>query len=306
MKLSEKSYFLVDTLFHLFFTILFFYKAVDQNRFFWILFSALSEYKLGLIAHEGCHNAIPRVYGYIYDLFLGSSEQWIHKHNKGHHLEVNKKDDPDVDLVPLLRIREEQPIYFYYRWQHWYQYLLFLFAALPLRLNGVYYIFTKKGWRGWCKQGLIYLPALFLFIVYPVDRYGFMYGAIFWLIQNMIIGFLYGIIFSVSHVNEMSKFNEEERRFDIMQLNETADWSSGSPFWNYMTGGLNHQVIHHLYPQKSSYHYPGMVNNVVAKYGERYHRYNNLSQIVCSNWKVMKNMSKYVEISDNNNALKQN
>lgn len=289
MILSEKSYFLVDTIFHLSFTILFFYKAVNENNYFWLILSALSEYKLGLIAHEGCHNAIPKVYGYIYDLFLGSSEQWIQKHNKGHHLEVNKEGDPDVNLIPLLRIREEQPICFYYRWQHWYQYLLFLFVALPLRFNGVYYIFTK---RGWIQQSVIYLPGICFFLVYPVIKYGFLSGAIFWLIQNMIIGLLYGIIFSVSHINDMSAFNEKERRFDIMQLNETADWSSGSPFWNYMTGGLNHQVIHHLYPQKSSYHYPEIVNDVVAKYGEKYHRYDNLSDIICSNWRVMKKMGK--------------
>ena len=104
MNISEKRYYILDTLFHLLVSVLFFYKAVNENYYYWILVSAFSEYKLGLIAHEGCHKAIDRTYGYIYDLFLGSSEQWIQKHNKGHHLEVNKKTDPDVQLMPLFHL----------------------------------------------------------------------------------------------------------------------------------------------------------------------------------------------------------
>lgn len=288
MILSEKNYFIIDTLFHLFFTILFFYKAVNENCYWWIIPSSFSEYKLGLIAHEGCHKAIPKIFGNIYDLFLGSSKQWIHKHNKGHHVEVNKKGDPDIDLVPLLRITKDQPYHFYYKWQHLYQYILFLFAALPLRFNGIYYIFRNKGWQECLQQIFIYIPGFLLFIYYPIFEYGFMKGILFWFIQNMIIGFMYGIIFSTSHVNDMSKFEEKERNFYMMQLNETADWSCGSIFWNYMTGGLNHQVIHHMYPHISSYHYPRMVNKVIDKYGDKYHRFDNLFDIICSNWRYMK------------------
>ena len=290
MNISEKRYYIFDTLFHLLVSTLFFYKAVNENHYYWILVSAFSEYKLGLIAHEGCHKAIDRTYGYIYDLFLGSSEQWIQKHNKGHHLEVNKKTDPDVQLMPLLRIRQDQNLYFYHSFQQWYQYLLFIFAALPLRLNGVYYIFSKKRGLDLYRQFLIWSPGLSLFLAYPIFMYGIP-GIVFWLLQNAIIGFLYGIIFSVSHVNEKSYFNDTETNFSIMQLDETADWSAGSTFWNYMTGGLNHQVIHHLYPHKSSYHYPSMVKNVITKYGEKYHRYDNLPKIIASNWRFMKKLS---------------
>lgn len=115
IKIVENLYFALDTIFHLSFVLFGYYKAVSCGNYLWILLSGFSEYKLGLIAHEGCHNAIHKSYGWIYDLFLGSSEQWINKHNKGHHLMVNKKGDPDVDLVPLLRIRKDQPYRWYYR-----------------------------------------------------------------------------------------------------------------------------------------------------------------------------------------------
>lgn len=288
--MSHNAFYILDTLLHLLIVGFIFHKAVSENNYFWIVLSAFSEYKLGLIAHEGCHGSIPKIYGMIYDLFLGSSEQWSLKHNKGHHLEVNKNGDPDVDLVPLLRIRSDQKHQFYYKYQHWYQYALFMLAAFPLRLNGVYYIFSKKSIIDCLKQITIWTPGFSLFIVYPITVRGLWRGLIFWVLQNMIIGFSYGIIFSVSHVNELSCFDENETKFDLMQLKETSDWSAGSIFWNYVTGGLNHQVVHHLYPHVSSFYYPKMVEKVTKQYGDKYNRFNNIWSIIKSNHRFMKKM----------------
>jgi hypothetical protein len=83
----ELIYFL-DTIFYLCNLIFCFIYAVKFNNFLLIFLSALSEYKLGLIAHEGCHKAISKWYGKLYDLVFSSSEMWIQKHNKTHHIYI--------------------------------------------------------------------------------------------------------------------------------------------------------------------------------------------------------------------------
>merc|ERR1712054_92006 len=55
----------------------------------------------------------------------------------------------------------------------------------------------------------------------------------------------------------------------------SANWQSGSKFWCWMSGGLNHQIEHHLFPSISHYYYP-MLSPIVKKTCEEYNLpYNN-------------------------------
>lgn len=286
INISESIFYFIDTGIYLSGLIFFFYKAIERNNYFLILLSSFCEYKLGLIAHEGCHNSIPKYYGYIYDIMLGSSEQWIYKHNKHHHLFVNKEKDPDVDITPFIRIKKTQQLYWYHKYQHIYQYFLFLFAAFSLRINGIIYIYRKGLLR---EQMKIYIPGLLLFIVYPFILYGFS-GILFYLIQNMLIGLMYGIIFSVSHVNEKTEFSDSETDFEMNQINESIDWQPGSVFFNYITNGLNYQVVHHLYPNISSYNYCTLQKTIKEKYASKYKSFPTLFEAVQSNYRFIRKM----------------
>ncbi len=41
-----------------------------------------------------------------------------------------------------------------------------------------------------------------------------------------------------------------------MQIRTSANWSLGSLFWLLMSGGLNYQIEHHLFPGVAHVHYP--------------------------------------------------
>jgi linoleoyl-CoA desaturase len=141
-------------------------------------------------------------------------------------------------------------------------------------------------------QMLIYIPAFSYFIYYPTFKYGFIGGMKFYILQNMIIGFMYGIIFLVSHINEKTHFDNKIKKFDEIQLAETVDWSASSGFWNYLTNGLNHQVVHHLHPHISSYHYPNLVAPIKTKYGKKYKEFPNLLRAIQSNYLYMERMGR--------------
>jgi linoleoyl-CoA desaturase len=104
---------------------------------------------------------------------------------------------------------------------------------------------------------------------------------------------LYGVIFSVSHVNEKALFNHNETNFEKIQLNETADWSPGSKFWNYITNGLNHQVVHHLKSNISSFHYPEISAKISEQYGENYKTFKNILYAIKSNYNYMKKLGNF-------------
>ena len=72
----EQIFYLLDTALHFASLIYFYYLAILHDNIYFIFISALNEYKLGLIAHEGCHLAINKNYGMLYDIMLGSSAQW--------------------------------------------------------------------------------------------------------------------------------------------------------------------------------------------------------------------------------------
>eukprot|EP01024_Parvocaulis_polyphysoides_P014199 TRINITY_DN1572_c0_g3_i1.p4 TRINITY_DN1572_c0_g3~~TRINITY_DN1572_c0_g3_i1.p4 ORF type:complete len:112 (-),score=2.06 TRINITY_DN1572_c0_g3_i1:176-490(-) len=48
------------------------------------------------------------------------------------------------------------------------------------------------------------------------------------------------------------------------QLLSTADFAPRSWFWTHVSGGLNHQVVHHLFPGVIHPHYPAL-SKIVAE-----------------------------------------
>ena len=313
IDLGEQLYYGVDTVVNLLVVIVAYYYAVSNNTLSLLLLSGLCESKLGLIAHESCHGAIPHVYGWLYDVFMGSSEQWKEKHNKGHHLHVNTDLDPDIDVIPFMRISSEQPCNWYHRFQHIYQFLLFPLAAVSLRVQGIYFVYSRGKLPSFL---LLNIPSIALFIGLPLYTWG-VSGLRFWVIHNAVIGMTYCILFSVSHVNtktaehtliksgdsgtlkagtkaepalsERKNGNEKgsstwrDEDFTKRQLLSTADWSCGSYFWNFLSGGLNHQVLHHMHPRTSSYHYPSMARALLAEREDEYLRFDNLLFALFSN-----------------------
>ena len=80
--------------------------AIQFNNIWLVIPVAISEAKLGLIAHEACHHvsgAWP-VLQLLYDCALSSRQMWIANHNRGHHVFTNTSQDPDMQASPLLRL----------------------------------------------------------------------------------------------------------------------------------------------------------------------------------------------------------
>ena len=65
----------------------------------------------------------------------------------------------------------------------------------------------------------------------------------------------------------------------VQQVQSTCNWGSASPFWNWFSGGLNHQIEHHLFPSVAYYHYAAIapiVKQTCEEFRIPYRNFNSL------------------------------
>ena len=64
------------------------------------------------------------------------------------------------------------------------------------------------------------------------------------------------------------------RDWAALQARATTNWAVGKPFWNHFSGGLNHQVEHHLFPGVAHVNYPyiaDIVRDTCKEFDVSYH-----------------------------------
>jgi fatty acid desaturase len=102
-------------------------------------------------------------------------------------------------------------------------------------------------------------------------------------IAEFVLGYYLAFVFQVSHVADgldflatplppapAAKIDED---WAISQIRTTQDYGFGSALTTFFTGGLNYQVIHHLFPTVSQTYLPHIapvVAQVCKEYGVKY------------------------------------
>ena len=78
-------------------------------------------------------------------------------------------------------------------------------------------------------------------------------------------------------------------------MRTTANFAMGNKVISWFVGGLNYQIVHHLFPRISHVHYPIISKIVMEKAKEfnlPYNKYDTMSEAVASHFRVMKNLGK--------------
>jgi fatty acid desaturase len=65
-------------------------------------------------------------------------------------------------------------------------------------------------------------------------------------------------LFIVNHI-QSGLVPEKNIHWSVKQIDGTVDWAPGSHFGNWVSGGLSHQVIHHVFPNITHWIYPYLV-----------------------------------------------
>lgn len=89
------------------------------------------------------------------------------------------------------------------------------------------------------------------------------------LVSDVVMGYWLALIFQCSHVVGDVAWplpdNDGKMQWDWgeMQIATTVDYATDSWLWTYITGALNHQTAHHLFPGINQCYYPEITPIVV-------------------------------------------
>ena len=249
------------------------------------------------VQHDANHGAYFRrrrhnhLLGWTADAFLGfSSYAWRVKHNVAHHTYTNIDGfDADATQVPLARFAPSQEPRPWYRFQHYYIWLMYTLMGLRWQLIGDIAAFrrgsvgesTLRFPRGWNLAGVVVGKAIFLtwaimipMLVYP-----------WWAVLGAYVGFamitslIMATTFQLAHcVEEASFTSAEEARatrpvWAVHEVESTVDFCPRNRVLTWALGGLNFQIEHHLFPLVPHTHYPKIAEIVqrnCVKHGIRY------------------------------------
>ena len=119
----------------------------------------------------------------------------------------------------------------------------------------------------------VVIPLQFI----PVSHFLLGYG-----LALAVTGVTLGVVFQMAHAVEGLDFPEPdpetlkiENAWFIHQIHTTCNFAPNSKFWGWLTGGLNFQVEHHLFPLVSHVHYPAIskvVQKICAEYNIHYNQ----------------------------------
>ena len=209
--------------------------------------------------------------GWIFsDVCLGfGSYMWQTKHNVAHHTYTNVAGhDPDAEQTPLLKLAPSQPLRPWYRWQVVYAWPLYLFMGFRMQLMAEAVSLPRgrvgksplRFPRGWPRVGIFAGKALFLTWAFFIPiLVGFPWWGVIccYVIVVGTLSLVMTIVFQLAHcvseatyaTPEQLTTAEERTEWMAYQVQTTVDFSPRNRLLSWWLGGLNFQVVHHLFPK---------------------------------------------------------
>lgn len=275
------------------------------------------------VAHDAAHNALfnnnwlNKLLSYSFNLVGASSYLWNITHNKIHHTYPNVGEyDPDVhQQSPLIRVSPSVKLKWYHRFQPYYATLLYM-------IYGPFLVFQKD------YQDLRLIPKsdskilamhkhpakeYFIFFLSKLFYYGYTIVIPLLIIdvswQQFLVGYmiiqvcmsllLAAVLIPVHMVDEspfalVDENSSIDDNWTVHVFKNTTDYSRKSKVANYLFGGLNTHLVHHLFPGICHVHYIPM-SDILKQTAEEFHlNYHELTmgQAIASHYRLLKRMSR--------------
>lgn len=270
------------------------------------------------VMHEGGHRSFSKyrwlnnVSAYFLNVLGGNAYYWKVKHNLNHHTYTNIEGlDSDIDVRPFMRLHENQPRYWFHRFQHIYWIFLYgiSYLAWIFYEDFVKYFTRKIAVHMEPEKFSVREHAVFwltktlyvgVYIVFPVSMTGWLNVLIAFLIISFVCGLVTSIVFQLAHAVEDTSFpvpdndsNRIESEWAIHQVNSTSNFATGNKLFFWLLGGLNFQIEHHLFPRVSHVHYPQIsrfVRETCKAYNIAYHEHTSVFKAFMSHLFYLKKL----------------
>jgi linoleoyl-CoA desaturase len=261
--------------------------------------------------HGGYSNktSINRAIALTYDVIGLSSYLWRFRHNNLHHTYTNiLGHDVEIHGDGLVRMSPYMEHQWYHKYQHIFMNFIYLVIPFYWSFSDVQIILFKRQYHDHIvpvktRDILVLLTGkmiwLGIFCVIPlIVGYSPLEVFVGFSIAYMTYGLLICNVFMLAHVLEPADFvqpdmlsNSVDDEWAIHQVRTTVDFAPTNPFINWYVGGLNYQVVHHLYPHICHIHYPKIapiLAEVCAEFGIDYNVYPTFTGALKANYALLK------------------
>ena len=274
------------------------------------------------IMHDANHESFSKkqwvnfLFGFSIHLVGGYAPNWKMQHNVDHHSFTNSVDhDSDLETRGLFRFSELQPWKKIHRFQAFYA--PFFYAIMTLfwctwKDFGQAYRYYKERREDF--QNIVFHLTMitclkigyFIFwIIIPILFWNASWYQVFlfFFLMHFTAGLFLSLVFQPAHVSSLTEFSEAVEYGDRTehQILTTCNFGMKSKFLTWITGGLNYQIEHHLFPYISHIHYPKIARIVEVYCYEKklpYNKMSSFSKAVVEHFKYLHMLGKRpVEVS---------
>jgi fatty acid desaturase len=214
--------------------------------------------QIGFLGHDAGHRQIfsgaagNDRFGLAINLLLGLSRSWwVDTHNQ-HHVNPNDLDLDPHTALPIFAFSEEQArgkhkaLRRLVGYQSFYFFPVLLLEGLGVKLASVQYLIRSKANDRATELLLmalhvtLYLGLLFYFLT-PGQ------AVLFIVVHQGLLGLYMGSVFAPNHKGMLLLSSESQLDFLRRQVLTSRD-VRGSVVTDFLYGGLNYQIEHHLFP----------------------------------------------------------
>jgi linoleoyl-CoA desaturase len=272
------------------------------------------------VMHDANHGAysskkwVNKVLGSSIYILAGNAYNWKVQHNVLHHTYTNiHGHDEDLEAGRILRFSKHAKWYSFHKFQHYYGVLLYGLLtfnwALTTDFQQTYRYLKRKLSFGkfpkpatqWSLLIITKIIYFSLWIVIPLIFFNIVWWKILigFFIMHYVAGIILSVVFQLAHVVEDAEVflpdssGNMKNTWAIHQLFTTVNFATKNRIVNWFTGGLNHQVEHHIFPNISHIHYSKIakiVKETAKEFNLPYHEYKTTRKALIAHFKHLKQM----------------
>lgn len=252
-----------------------------------ILYGFISVLLCFNFAHDFSHHAIFKrpfwdnlAFEFIYTLVGAHPQAWKGRHLHSHHFAPNVENhDTDLSITNLIRVLPTSKLLWYHKYQ-------FIYAPVAYATYSLYWVFIKdfivlfnSKNKNRNNKASYYFNFFMLKLIYII--YIFILPLLFShqsaktiIISFILMHFVQSVytlftFFITHHVYETEYPTADENglintSWFMNQIRSSNDFYPFSKLGNFIFGGVNNHIAHHLFPKISHYHYP-KVNVILYK-----------------------------------------
>ena len=254
------------------------------------------------IAHDSNHNAISsrshvnKTLNYVFDLCGMSSYMWRILHHRGHHSCINLHGEDDaLSGRGIFRFTPYEPRAPWHRFQYIYALIVYAMFSLDYVFFRDFQCFffpdheylrrTKHPLREYAvlfAGKSFYLTYMLILPVVVLGKSPLLVAGAF-LFVHLIVGLSVTLVFQSTHTVDSTYFPSDRGEFENGVYHifaTTADYATENPLVDWLAGGLNHHVVHHLCPFVCHTHYPPLtriVKETAQEFGIPYRQHSTMS-----------------------------